>query len=101
MPTITKTEKARLLNSDDPKDAAKNDGNFLVILFALYVFLALMNRLFQKLQTYPMYNYPITLNQLTIFAYIPLSFLYIIPKVNDGTIPKAQTAIPKYKFIIM
>jgi len=61
------------------------DGKFLAMIFVVYVLLALLNRLFQKLQTYPMYNYPIFLNQFGIFSYIPLCFLYIIPMVKWGS----------------
>lgn len=78
------------------------DGSFLAMVFVVYVLVALMNRLFQKLQTIPMYNYPVFLNLLTTGAYVPISFAYIIPMIHCGTaITKEQTRIPKYKFLIM
>jgi len=74
----------------------------LATLFVIYVFVALMNRLFAKLQTIPMYNYPIFLNLLTTAFYVPVSFAYIVPMVRFGSaITPEQTAVPKYKFLVM
>jgi hypothetical protein len=39
-----------------------------------------------------MYNYPNFLNLLTTFAYIPLSFAYIIPALRYGRIDAAQAS---------
>jgi hypothetical protein len=61
------------------------DPKFMATIFVSYVILALFNKLLQKLQTYPMYNYPIFLNQLTIFAYIPLCFAYVWPMRRWGS----------------
>lgn len=38
--------------------------------------------MFAQLQTVPMQNYPMFLNLLTTFVYIPLSFAYILPMVR-------------------
>ena len=63
------------------------------------------NKIFQKLQTLPMYNYPNFLNLLTTFFYIPLSFAYIIPVAKYGllnkTITPEQLALPKKPFAVM
>lgn len=72
--------------------------------FGLFVLASLGNRLFQKLMTIPMYNYPITVNLLSVSAYIPMSFAYIIPALyctKDGPITPEQTAIPKSRFAVM
>jgi drug/metabolite transporter (DMT)-like permease len=80
----------------------EKNGSFLAIVFVIYVLIALMNRLFQKLQTIPMYNYPVFLNLLTTGAYVPISFAYIIPMLHWGNaITPEQTKIPKYKFLVM
>ena len=58
------------------------------------------NKIFQKLQTLPMYNYPNFLNLLTTFFYIPLSFAYILPVAKFGwlnnTITKEQVRTNLY-----
>jgi hypothetical protein len=51
----------------------------LAATFALFVISSLGNRLFQKLQTIPMYNYPITVNIVSTAVYVPVCFAYIIP----------------------
>ncbi len=60
-----------------------------------------MNRIFNKLQTIPMYNYPNFLNLLTTFVYIPVCFAYIIPMSRNGTIPKEQLEMPQKPFVVM
>jgi hypothetical protein len=88
--------------AEEGDEEEEDSGHFLAILFVMYCVVALMNRLFQKLQTIPMYNYPLFLNLLTTFAYIPTSFAYIIPMQYFGSaITKEQTDIPKYKFGVM
>mmetsp|Transcript_57475 Transcript_57475/g.130225 ORF Transcript_57475/g.130225 Transcript_57475/m.130225 type:complete len:385 (+) Transcript_57475:146-1300(+) len=87
---------------DEDEANEENSGTLLALLFAAYVLFALANRLLQKLETIPMYNYPVFLNLLTTAAYIPISFAYIIPMMRYGTqITKEQTEIPKYKFFVM
>ena len=70
----------------------------------LFVLASLGNRLFQKLQTVPMYNYPITVNLVSSVMYVPLCFAYILPAlwcVTPSPISEEERAIPKYKFAIM
>ncbi|GMI00063.1 hypothetical protein TrVE_jg3166 [Triparma verrucosa] len=80
-------------------------GQGLIISFCLMLLVGSGNKVFQKLQTLPMYNYPNFLNLLTTFMYIPLSFLYILPvaKFNllNGTISPEQLSLPKTPFAIM
>ena len=86
----------------EEEDAAANDVKFLGMLFLIYCVIALGNRLFQKLMTIPMYNYPMFLNIMTTFVFVPLSFAYIWPMQKWGSsITKEQQAIPKYKFAVM
>ncbi|CAN0107746.1 unnamed protein product, partial [Discosporangium mesarthrocarpum] len=55
-----------------------------VMAFLLMIFVGSGNRIFMKLQTYPMYNYPFFLNMLTTFIYIPVCFSYILPMLAFG-----------------
>ena len=87
-PRPPNTEKSSLLaaaqnrKADDapaaPSAAAKPTQG-LAATFALFVISSLGNRLFQKLQTIPMYNYPITVNIVSTAVYVPVCFAYIIP----------------------
>ncbi|CAM9570727.1 unnamed protein product, partial [Ectocarpus sp. 12 AP-2014] len=66
------------------------------------IFVGTGNRIFMKLQTYPMYNYPFFLTMLSTFIYVPVCFLYIVPMLAFGSaITPAQRAIPKFKFAVM
>ena len=49
-----------------------------------------------------MHNYPMFMNLLTTFMYIPLSFMYIIPaQLFTNSITKEVTDIPKSSFLVM
>lgn len=88
---------------DEKADKAASDP-MLLAAFGLFVLTSLGNRLFQKLMTIPMYNYPITVNLLSVAAYVPLSFAYILPAtycVADSPITAEQLAIPKSRFAVM
>ena len=77
-------------------------ARFLALLFVAFVVVALLNRVFQKLMTLPMYNYPFFLNLLTTFAYVPICFAYILPvQLLSNFITADQTRIPKHKFAVM
>ena len=86
-------------------EANKKKKSRLTLSFCLMIVIGSGNKIFQKLQTIPMYNYPNFLNLLTTFVYIPLSFMYIIPVAKygwlNGTIDKAQLALPKKPFAVM
>jgi drug/metabolite transporter (DMT)-like permease len=73
----------------------------LMISFIFMVFIGLGNKIFQKLMTIPMYNYPNFVNLLTTFWYVPLSFAYIVPMARAGRIPREQMDMPKKPFAIM
>lgn len=103
-------DRERLLPSDsksslDEKDDERDEtnGRNLVIAFVLMLFFQLGNRIFGKLYTYPMYNYPLFMNLVTTVIYLPICFAYIIPIVHytEGIITKEQINIPKYKFFVM
>jgi drug/metabolite transporter (DMT)-like permease len=77
------------------------DGKMLTIVFFLMLFVGLGNKIFQKLMTIPMYNYPNSMNLITTFFYVPVCFAYIIPMARSGGIPKEQLELPKKPFAIM
>jgi len=77
-------------------------GKLLLISFLIMCVVGLGNKIFQKLQTIPMQEYPFFLSILTTFIYVPASFAYILPMIKWGSlITPEQRAIPKYKFAIM
>jgi len=108
-----KEEEAPLLvnaTSETPGDApsvtAAHESkrkNALLLSFLGLVVVGLGNKIFQKLQALPMYNYPYFLSIYVTFVYIPLSFAYIFPMFIWGKhiITKEQRAIPWYKFGVM
>jgi hypothetical protein len=78
-----KIGRAESAADEDGEEAGSDkDAKFLALLFGVYVFVALGNRLFQKLQTIPMYNYPMFLNLLSTVVFVPASFAYIFPMVS-------------------
>lgn len=79
----------------------KSDSQTLMIVFIGMVIVGLGNKVFNKLMTIPMYNYPNFLNLLTSFVYIPVCFAYIIPMAKYGYIPQEQFEVPKRSFAIM
>uniref|UniRef100_A0AAV1UY18 Drug/Metabolite Transporter (DMT) Superfamily n=1 Tax=Peronospora matthiolae TaxID=2874970 RepID=A0AAV1UY18_9STRA len=83
------------------KEKTKRDMKLLVSFVAM-IFVGLGNKIFQKLQTIPMHNYPTFLNLLSTFVYIPISFAYILPMIKYGSaITWDQRSIPKQKFAVM
>jgi drug/metabolite transporter (DMT)-like permease len=73
-----------------------------MISFFAMIFIGLGNKIFQKLQTAPMHNYPFFLNLWTTFIYIPCSFAYIIPAIRyTNLITPEERAVPQYKFAVM
>jgi uncharacterized membrane protein len=61
----------------------------------------LCNKIFIKLMTMPLYNYPVFVNLISSFVYIPTSFSYIVPMVYYGRISKVERQIPQSVFITM
>ena len=43
------------------------------------------------------HSYPMFLNLLSTFIYIPICFAYILPMAWYGKLEKGQMTIPKYK----
>lgn len=95
----------RALSSTGEASETKDEeqgGSTLVIAFFLMLFFQLGNRIFGRLETFPMHNYPLFMNMLSTIIYIPICFAYIIPvQLFTNTITKEQTEIPKYKFGVM
>eukprot|EP01041_Mallomonas_annulata_P000990 gene990-1938_t len=87
----------------EPKEEIKEDkGAVLIVAFILMLIFQLGNRIFGKLETYPMYNYPMFLNLMSTVLYIPICFAYIIPvQMFTKIITKDQMEIPKMKFGVM
>jgi hypothetical protein len=56
----------------------------LAISFSLMVVVGLVNKIFSKLETIPMHNYPYFMSLFGAFIYIPTSFAYIIPMIKYG-----------------
>lgn len=80
----------------------EGSGTTLIVAFVLMLVFQLGNRIFGRLQTYPMHNYPLFLNIVMIVIYIPICFIYVIPaQIWTNNITKEQTEIPKYKFAVM
>jgi len=77
------------------------DPRQLAIYFVLMVFVGLGNKIFNKLETIPMHNYPNFLNLLTTAVYVPVTFAYIIPAARSGLIPKEQLEMPYKPFAVM
>ena len=77
----------------------------LIVSFLLMIVIGSGNKVFMKLQTIPMANYPLFLNLLTTFMFIPLSFAYIIPVAKfglfNGAITPEQLSMPKKPFAVM
>lgn len=80
---------------------SQKDDKMLLIVFCLMVFVGLGNKVFNKLMTLPMHNYPNFLNLLTTFVYVPVCFAYIIPMARAGKIPKDQLEMSRKPFAIM
>mmetsp|Transcript_25756 Transcript_25756/g.53842 ORF Transcript_25756/g.53842 Transcript_25756/m.53842 type:complete len:569 (+) Transcript_25756:59-1765(+) len=102
------------VDSQDGLDAIGSNSDFernkhqetkLLITFILIVVIGTANKIFQKLQAIPMYNYPNTLNLLINFVYVPLCFAYILPVSRYGllnnAIPAEVTTMSKSPFVIM
>ena len=81
--------------SDSDSTAQANMNRNLAISFFSMVFVGLMNKVFNKLMTVPMHNYPNFLNLLCTFVYLPVCFSYIIPASYYGWIPQEQLDMPK------
>ena len=95
----TRLEDVEAENEEEGKKP--QDNRTLAFVFVSMVVVGLGNKVFNKLMTIPMYNYPNFLNLLTSFVYIPVCFSYIIPMAKYGYIPPEQFEVPKKSFAIM
>lgn len=87
---------------EEPTVIAEDKGSVLMIAFLLMLVFSLGNRIFAKLLTYPMYNYPLFVSILSTFIYVPVCFAYIVPTMMyTNNITQEQRDIPKYKFAVM
>ncbi|KAL3795523.1 hypothetical protein HJC23_009236 [Cyclotella cryptica] len=84
--------------------SSKNETKLLLSFFLMLI-IGTLNKIFQKLQAIPMYNYPNSLNLLQNFVYVPLCFIYIIPVAKFGllgnAIPTEVSKMSKKPFVIM
>ncbi|KNC82522.1 hypothetical protein SARC_05195 [Sphaeroforma arctica JP610] len=81
---------------------AQESSNAFVISFVLMVVVGLGNKIFNKLETIPMHNYPFFISLYTVFIYVPVSFAYIIPMIMFGNqITKEERQIPQKTFFVM
>lgn len=89
------------MSSKKPKEAK---DQVLYLAFGCFIVTSLGNRLFQKLMTIPMYDYPIVINLLSVAAYVPTSFAYVFVVVHCSRVSPItadQMAIPKMRFAVM
>lgn len=97
----TNTPTKSVATNDEETDDTKS-GATLAIAFLSMLFFQLGNRIFGRLQTYPMHNYPLFLNLMGVAIYIPVCYAYCLPvMMYTNWITKEQKEIPKYKFAVM
>ena len=97
------TKPSSSTSSSSEEKESDDDGTKLAIAFVLMLVFQLGNKIFGKLSTYPLYNYPLFMNLLTTVVYLPICFAYIIPVCyfSKDIITQEQLDIPKYKFFVM
>lgn len=107
---LTKKKKLRLPDAGENEQTSGGGSDHqrsrnLIVSFLLMIVIGSGNKVFMKLQTIPMANYPLFLNLLTTFMFIPLSFAYIIPVARFGLFNNAitpdQLSMPKKPFAVM
>jgi drug/metabolite transporter (DMT)-like permease len=85
-----------------PNKPEKKSANFLAALFFAMVVVGLGNKVFSKLMTQPMHNYPFFLSVYSTFIYLPTSFAYIIPAIIwTNWISPEERKIPQKNWAIM
>lgn len=101
-------ESLELSSAEKPADKAaaapvRDNGKALLISFVLMIVIGLGNKIFGILLYKPMLNYPLFVNLLTTFAYLPTSLLYIIPmaKYRPDIITPEARAVPQRVWLIM
>jgi hypothetical protein len=102
MPTPTHMTKADIAQAEQQKVEDERRARLLAISFIAMIVIGLGNKIFGVLMYVPMGNYPLFVNMLTTFVYLPVCFAYIWPMMKWGTtITPEAVAIPQYKFAIM
>jgi drug/metabolite transporter (DMT)-like permease len=96
-----KLSKELRVDTEDEEEKEDGNGTMLVVAFIAMLIFQLGNRIYGRLMTYPMHNYPAFVNVLSVGMYVPMCFAYILPMIRSGSISKEQTDIPKYKFAVM
>ena len=99
--TNSKDADTEAMTDAETEAAEANNTTLLVAFLAMLVF-QLGNRIYGRLMTYPMHNYPNFLNMLAVFMYVPMCFVYVWPMLYWGSsITAEQKEIPKFKFAVM
>lgn len=92
-------------SSNNNFSSTSKEDTKLLITFLLMLLIGTANKIFQKLQAIPMYNYPNSLNLLQNFVYVPLCFMYILPVSRFGlfgnAIPHEVSVMSKKPFVVM
>jgi hypothetical protein len=101
--SISPSESTELLHNVDDQNLVaveqRKTGLLHLLIFLFLLLFGLGNRVFNKIQTIPMNNYPLFLSIYTTFIYIPACFLYIIPVLYcTSWIPKGNKN--KEKFMV-
>lgn len=103
LPLLSETEVSS--NAASPvaqKKPEKKSARFLAMLFCGMVVVGLGNKIFSKLMTQPMRNYPFFLSVYSTFIYLPTSFAYIIPAIIwTKWISPEERKIPQKNWAIM
>jgi len=103
VPLLAETEVSS--NAASPaaaKKPEKKSARFLAGLFVGMVVVGLGNKIFSKLMTQPMRNYPFFLSVYSTFIYLPTSFAYIIPAIIwTKLISPEERKIPQKNWAIM
>ncbi|GMH74805.1 hypothetical protein TL16_g08196 [Triparma laevis f. inornata] len=98
LPLLNKKGRGTSLDSEEGEE---DNGSLLLWSFIAMTIIGLGNRIFGKLQTIPMHDYPFFNSLLSVFVYVPVCFAYIVPMQMGGRFSQEQLEIPKYKFFIM
>lgn len=108
VPQVTQAKRSEPMKMNNEKEKEKEEeeeeanSSTLIIAFIAMLVFQLGNRIFGRLMTYPMHNYPSFVNLLSVGMYVPMCFIYILPMMRYGAaITKDQLDIPKIKFAIM
>ena len=81
---------------------SERKGRALLFLFIGMILIGSLNRIYSKLQTIPLQNYPLTINFYCCVVYLVFYFAYILPTIRWGTaISRAERAVSWKVFAVM